>query len=86
MGRRLGSVNLSHDELLEAVDLLNRIEEATTDIARDKPELDEFVGDVRHLLREVRALFGTPQSVSHAQLLRRLLDEVEAIDRRLSVH
>lgn len=86
MGRRLGSVNLSHEELLEAVDLLNRIEEATADIARDKPELDAFVGDVRQCLREVRALFGTPQSLSHAQLLRRLLDEVEAIDRRLAVH
>ena len=55
-------------------------------MARNKPELDEFVGDVRCWLREVRAIFGTPQTVSHAELLRRLLDEVDAIDRRLSVH
>jgi len=86
MARRLGAVDLSHEQLLQAVALLNRIERATADIARDKPELDEFVGDVRHWLREVRALFGTPHSESHAVLLRRLLDEVDAIDRRLAVH
>lgn len=86
MARRLGSIDLTHDQLLHAVSLLNRIEEATADVARDKPELDGFVGDIRHWLREVRAVFGTPASVSHAELLRRLLDEVEAIDRRLSVH
>lgn len=86
MRKRLGAVDLSHEQLLEAVALLNRIEQATADIARDKPELDEFVGDMRQWLREVRALFGTPHSVSHAQLLRRLLAEVDAIDRRLAVH
>ncbi|MEZ5292094.1 MAG: hypothetical protein R2745_13490 [Vicinamibacterales bacterium] len=86
MSRRLGTVDLSHDQLLEAVTLLNRIEHATADIARDRPELDEFVGDVRVWLREVRALFRTPSSVSQAQVLRRLLEEVEAIDRRLAVH
>lgn len=86
MSKRLGSVDLTHEQLLEAVALLNKIERATADVARNKPELDGFVGDVRCWLREVRALFGTPQSVSHAQLLRRLLDEVEAIDRRLSIH
>lgn len=86
MAKRLGSIDLTHDQLLEAVALLNRIERATADIARDRPELDEFVGDVRCWLRDVRAIFGTPQSISHAQLLRRLLDEVDAIDRRLSVH
>lgn len=86
MGRRLGKVDLSHEQLLEAVSLLNRIERATADIARDKPELDEFVGDVRLWLREVRAIFRTPHTESHAVLLRRLLDEVDAIDRRLAVH
>jgi hypothetical protein len=34
----------------------------------------------------VRAIFRTPQSETHAELLRRLLDEVDAIDRRLSIH
>ena len=86
MAKRLGSIDLTHDQLLEAVALLNRIERATADVARDRPELDQFVGDVRCWLRDVRAIFGTPQSISHAQLLRRLLDEVDAIDRRLSVH
>lgn len=86
MAKRLGAVDLSYEQLLEAVALLNRIEQATADVARDKPELDGFVGDVRCWLREVRAIFGTPQSVSHAQLLRRLLDEVDAIDRRLAIH
>jgi hypothetical protein len=86
MGRRLGNVDLSHEQLLEAVSLLNRIERATADIARDKPELDEFVGDVRLWLREVRTIFRTPHTESHAMLLRRLLDEVDAIDRRLAVH
>ncbi len=86
MGRRPGNVDLSHEQLLEAVSLLNKIERATADIARDKPELDEFVGDMRHWLREVRTLFRTPQTESHAMLLRRLLDEVDAIDRRLAVH
>lgn len=79
-------MDLSHEQLLEAVSLLNKIERATADIARDKPELDEFVGDMRHWLREVRTLFRTPQTESHAMLLRRLLDEVDAIDRRLAVH
>jgi hypothetical protein len=82
MARRLGTVDLSPDQLLEAVSLLNRIEHATADLARDKPELDEFVGDVRLWLREVRTLYGTPQTVPHAMLLRRLLDEVDTIDRR----
>jgi hypothetical protein len=86
MAKRLGSVDLTYEQLLDAVSLLNRIEQATADVARDKPELDAFVGDVRCWLRELRALFGTPQSVSHAELLRRLLNEVEAIDRRLAVH
>ncbi len=86
MARRLGTVDLSHEQLLQAVALLNRIESATADVARDKPELDEFVGDVRLWLREVRTLFRTPRSESHAVLLRRLLDEVDAIDRRLAVH
>jgi hypothetical protein len=79
-------VDLSHDQLLEAVTLLNRIERATADVAKDRPELDEFVGDVRVWLREVRTIFRTPSTVSQAQVLRRLLDEVEAIDRRLAVH
>jgi hypothetical protein len=86
MAKRLGSVELSHDQLLEAVMLFNRIERATADLARDKPELDAFVGDMRLWLHEVRTLFRTPRTVPHAQLLRRLLDEVDAIDRRLSVH
>jgi hypothetical protein len=86
MARRLGSVDLSHDQLLEAVMLFNRIERATADLARDKPELDGFVGDMRLWLQEARALFRTPRTVSHAELLRRLLDEVDAIDRRLSVN
>lgn len=86
MARRLGAVNLSHEQLLQAVALLNQIERATADIARDRPELDGFVGDMRHWLREVRALFGTPNSLTHALLLRRLLDEVDAIDRRLAIH
>jgi hypothetical protein len=56
MARRPGNVDLSHEQLLQAVGLLNQIERATADIARDKPELDEFVGDVRHWLREVRTI------------------------------
>ena len=86
MARRPGNVDLSHEQLLQAVGLLNQIERATADIARDKPELDEFVGDVRHWLREVRTIFRTPHTESHAVLLRRLLDEVDAIDRRLAIH
>lgn len=86
MARRLGSIELTHDQLLEAVALFNRIESATADIARDRPELDAFVGDVRQWLQDVRALFGTPRTASHAHVLRRLLDEVDAIDRRLAVH
>ena len=86
MARRLGSVDLTHEQLLEAVALLNHIERAAADIARDRPELDEFVGDVRMWLREVRTIFRTPSTESHAVLLRRLLDEVDAIDHRLSVH
>ncbi len=86
MARRLGSVDLTHEQLLEAVALLNHIERAAADIARDRPELDEFVGDVRMWLREVRTIFRTPSTASHAVLLRRLLDEVDAIDHRLQVH
>lgn len=82
MARQLGAVELSYEQLLEAVSLLGRIEHATADLARDRPELDEFVGDVRLWLREVRTLYGTPQTVPHALLLRRLLDEVDAIDER----
>lgn len=86
MARRLGSVDLTHEQLLEAVSLLNHIERAAADIGRDRPDLDEFVGDVRMWLREVRTIFRAPSSPSHALLLRRLLDEVEAIDRRRAVH
>lgn len=86
MARRLGSVDLTHEQLLQAVALLNHIERAASDIARDRPELDGFVGDVRLWLREVRTIFRTPSTENHAMLLRRLLDEVDAIDQRLSVH
>lgn len=86
MGRRLGSVDLTHEQLLEAVSLLNHIERAAADIARDRPELDGFVGDVRMWLREVRTIFRAPSSPHHAVLLRRLLDEVDAIDRRQPLH
>ena len=86
MARRLGSIDLTHEQLLNAVALLNRIERAAGDIARDRPELDGFVGDVRMWLSEVRTIFRTPASVNHALLLRRLLAEVDAIDQRLSVH
>lgn len=86
MARRLGSVDLTHEQLLQAVALLNRIERAAADFARDRPELDEFVGDVRISLRELRTIFGTPNTENHALLLRRLLDEVDEIDHRLSVH
>ncbi|MEP7118647.1 MAG: hypothetical protein ABI880_13740 [Acidobacteriota bacterium] len=86
MARRPGSVDLTHGQLLQAIALLNHIENAAADIARDRPELDEFVGTIRMSLREVRAIFRTPQTVNHAVLLRRLLDEVDAIDHRLSVH
>ncbi len=86
MARRLGSVDLTHEQLLEAVSLLNHIERAAADIARDRPELDGFVGDVRLWLREVRAIFRTPSTQDQAMLLRRLLDEVEAIDRQRTVN
>lgn len=86
MGRRLGSVDLTHEQLLEAVSLLNHIERAAADIARDRPELDGFVGDVRMWLREVRTIFRAPSSPHHAVLLRRLLDEVDAIDQRQALH
>jgi hypothetical protein len=84
MARRLGAVDLTPEQLLEAVALLNCIEHATADIARDRPELDAFVGDVRLWLREVRQLYGTPQTVTQAQALRRLLDEVARIDQRVA--
>ena len=86
MARRLGSVDLTHEQLLDAVTLLNHIERAAADIARDRPELDGFVGDVRLWLREVRAIFRTPSTEHHALLLRRLLDEVDAIDSRRAAH
>ena len=86
MTRRPGSVDLTHEQLLQAIALLNGIERAAFDIARDKPELDEFVGNVRVWLREVRAIFHTPSTETHAVVLRKLLDEVEAIDRRRSAH
>jgi hypothetical protein len=86
MIRRPGSVDLSHEQLLQAIALLNGIERAAFDVARDRPELDEFVGNVRCWLREVRAIFHTPSTETHAHVLRRLLDEIEAIDRRASRH
>jgi len=86
MSRRLGSVDLTHEQLLQAITLLNSIERAAFEIARDRPELDEFVGDVRVWLREVRAIFHTPSTETHAVVLRRLLDEVDAIDARRARH
>jgi hypothetical protein len=86
MPRRPGSVDLTHEQLLQAIALLNGIERAAFDVARDRPELDEFVGNVRCWLREVRAIFHTPSSEAHAHVLRRLLDEIDAIDRRVSRH
>ena len=86
MARRPGSVDLTHEQLLQAIALLNGIERAAFDVARDQPELDEFVGNVRLWLREVRAIFRTPQHRDSCPVLRRLLDEVEAIDRRMSRH
>ena len=86
MARRPGSVDLSHEQLLQAITLLNGIERAAFDVAKDRPELDEFVGNVRVWLREVRAIFRTPSSETHAQVLRRLLDEIEVIDRRSARH
>jgi len=86
MLRRPGSVDLWHEQLLQAIALLNGIERAASDVARDRPELDEFVGNVRVWLREVRAIFHTPSSETHAHVLRRLLDEIEAIDRRGARH
>ncbi|MGD9906837.1 MAG: hypothetical protein AB7U83_25510 [Vicinamibacterales bacterium] len=79
-------MDLSHDQLLQAIALLNGIERAAFDVARDRPELDEFVGNVRVWLREVRAIFRTPRTETHAHLLRRLLDEVDAIDQRAARH
>ena len=49
MARRPGSVDLTHEQLLQAIALLNGIERAAFDVARDRPELDEFVGNVRLL-------------------------------------
>lgn len=86
MSRRLGSVDLTHEQLLQAIALLNSIERAAFEIARDRPELDEFVGNVRVWLREVRAIFHTPSTETHAVVLRRLLDEVDAIDARRALH
>ena len=77
MARRLGSVDLTHEQLLQAVALLNHIERAAADIARDRPELDGFVGDVRMSLRELRTIFRTPSTESHALLLRRLLPRAD---------
>jgi hypothetical protein len=48
-------VDLTHEQLLQAIALLNGIERAAFDVARDRPELDEFVGNVRAWLREVRS-------------------------------
>jgi hypothetical protein len=86
MPRRPGSVDLTHEQLLQAIALLNGIERAAFDVARDRPELDEFVGNVRLWLREVRTIFRTPSTETHAHVLRRLLDEVEAIDQRMARH
>lgn len=79
-------MDLTHDQLLQAIALLNGIERAAFDVARDRPELDEFVGNVRAWLREVRAIFRTPSTETHAHLLRRLLDEVDQIDQRAARH
>jgi hypothetical protein len=86
MLRRPGSVDLTHEQLLQAIALLNGIERAATDVARDRPELDEFVGNVRVWLREVRAIYHTPSTETHAHVLHRLLDEIDAIDRRRARH
>jgi hypothetical protein len=86
MSRRPGCVDLTHEQLLQAIALLNGIERAAFEVARDRPELDEFVGNVRVWLREVRAIFRTPSTETHAHVLRRLLDEVDDIDRRMSHH
>ena len=78
--RRPGMVQLTDEQLLDAISLLNAIEHAAGEIAGREGDLDEFVANVRIWVRELRALFRTPTTADHARLLQRLLAEVAQID------
>jgi hypothetical protein len=78
--RRPGSVQLTDEQLLDAIGLLNAIEHSAAELAGREGDLDEFVANVRVWVRELRALFRTPATPQHAQLLTRLLAEVAQID------
>lgn len=78
--RRPGTVELTDEQLLEAIGLLNAIEHSAAELAGREGDLDEFVANVRIWVRELRALFRTPATPQHARLLRKLLEEVAQID------
>src|SRR6478735_5185604 len=78
--RRPGSVQLTDEQLLDAIGLLNAIEHSAAELAGREGDLDEFVANVRVWVRELRALFRTPATPAHARLLQKLLAEVAQID------
>jgi hypothetical protein len=73
-------VQLTDEQLLDAIFLLNAIEHSAAELAGREGDLDEFVANVRIWVRELRALFRTPATPTHARLLQRLLAEVAQID------
>jgi hypothetical protein len=78
--RRPGTIQLTDEQLLDAIGLLNAIEHSAAELAGREGDLDEFVANVRIWVRELRALFRTPASATHARVLQKLLEEVAAID------
>ena len=73
-------VELTDQQLLDAIGLLNAIEHSAAELAGREGDLDEFVANVRIWVRELRALFRTPATPAHARLLQKLLAEVARID------
>ena len=73
-------VELTDEQLLDAIGLLNAIEHSAAELAGREGDLDEFVANVRIWVRELRALFRTPATPTHARLLQKLLTEVAQID------
>ena len=73
-------VELTDEQLLDAIGLLNAIEHSAAELAGREGDLDEFVANVRVWVRELRALFRTPATPAHARLLQKLLEEVAQID------
>jgi hypothetical protein len=78
--RRPGVVELADEQLLDAIGLLNAIEHSAAELAGREGDLDVFVANVRIRVRELRALFRTPATPTHARLLQKLLAEVAQID------